>query len=537
MGERFGDYEIEGRLGAGGMAEVFVATRRGAEGFQKRVCLKRVLPGEEGDRALTQQLQDEARVAALLHHPAIASVYDFGEVDGKWFLTMELVDGIDLRTLFTSLKQRREPVPIDVGLYVLAQIAEALAYAHDLALDGSPLGLVHRDVTPSNVLLSVHGEVKLADFGIARTSIRSHQTATGIVKGKVPYMAPEQALGDPLDRRTDLFALGIVAYELLGGRRPHDGATDLETLTNAQRTRRPKLSALRPDVPAAIEALVERMLAPKPEGRPASAAEVADAIHASGTSASARRVLASMVEVARDPFAAARRDVEATRGGPSRAPVDDGPTEIAAAPAEVPAQGARTPAVTPAPRAASGPWPRWIPMLAGIALALVGGVAVLAVGVLAFAGDRIADAIASTHEPAATEAESAVPTATPLVDAGPADAPKPPELATLAAPPPPPATVATTDEAPRHHGRHAHRAAPHDDAEGDASYGRLSVVVVPFGDVSLDGRAIGRAPLSTTVTAGPHTLTVDSAGRHAERHVTVTAGGSERVVVDLLESP
>ncbi len=529
MGERFGDYEIEGRLGAGGMAEVYVARRAGPEGFVKRVCLKRVLAESESNRDLVAQFHDEARLCAHLLHPAIATVHELGQVDGKWFMSMELVDGMDLRSLALSLRGRGATLPHDIVFYVVRMLGEALAYAHALTIDGKPTGLVHRDVTPSNVLLSVHGEVKLADFGIARSTTQTHRTRTGVVKGKVPYMPPEQALGEPLDRRTDLFALGVVLYELIAGRRPHDGPTDLDTLTNAQRGRRTPLRELAPELPAEVSTLVGRLLASRPDDRPASADEVVRVLGALPTARDPRRALALLVEDARRM----RQGAPSTRVRGRRAmvnvdraaPVDDGPTEIGGErPTAATASEARSSSMI---QRAIGP-NRALQFAVGFSITLVLGALAFGALALVLGGDRITQALAEPPVPVAS--------------ATPVDPPKPPVA--VVAPPPvvvPPIAAAPVApvlvEAPpapaaRHRRSHAHVPVA-DDAS--PSFGRIQVVVVPFGDVTLDDRPLGRAPLTTTVEAGRHVVVVSNGGAHVERRVTVEPGGTQRIVVDLVE--
>ncbi len=531
MGERFGDYEIEGRLGVGGMAEVYAARRSGPEGFVRRVCLKRVLAGNEGDRDAVTQLQDEARLCARLAHPSIATVHELGRVDGKWFLVMELVDGMDLRSLTGSLRQRGACLPMDVALHVVRSVAEALAYAHALEVDGTPAQLVHRDVTPSNVLVSIHGEVKLADFGIARSTLRTHRTRSGVVKGKIPYMAPEQALGDALDRRTDVFALGVMLFELLAGRRPHDGQTDLETLTNAQRGRRPSLRDLAPETPEPVLALVTGMLAARPDDRTACADEVARVLAGLPVPRDPRRALAALVSDARRSAsgapptrARAPRARVLVDAGPGAAPaVEEGPTEIEreAAPGTAEAtaslQSARIPS---APR-------RW--MLAIFAAATVlTTMLVVGVSAIALGSDAISRALQArgrddAHGTSATKS-------TALASA---PAPAPTHEPTLP-PAPPPAeqpAPAPADEAgaPAREERH-HRRASH--ASGEPAH--LQVVAIPYGDVAIDGHDVGRTPVSVTLAPGAHTVVVTNGETRGERRVSLEPGATQRVLVDLL---
>jgi serine/threonine-protein kinase len=190
-GDQFGSYLLDERIAAGGMAEVFRARRIGAAGFARQVCIKRVLPALCADPAFVEMFVDEARTGAQLRHGNIVAIDDFGEVGGQYFLCMELVSGVDLARLLRALARDGRACPTDVAVVVATAMLRALDYAHrKVARDGSPLGIVHRDVSPHNVLVSYAGEVKLSDFGIAKAASRTHQTAGRVVKGKLSYMAP-----------------------------------------------------------------------------------------------------------------------------------------------------------------------------------------------------------------------------------------------------------------------------------------------------------------------------------------------------------
>ncbi|MEM9191134.1 MAG: protein kinase [Myxococcota bacterium] len=277
-GSTFGPYEIVRPLGVGGMAETSVAVRRGPGGFEQTVCLKRVLAAYNEDARFVDMFLHEARLAARMRHNNVVQVYDFGQHEGSYYMALELVEGLDLRFLIAGLKKRGERVPLDIVGFVIYELLSALAYAHDLELDGKPAGLVHRDVTPSNVLISTHGEIKLADFGIAKATNTANATQTGSVKGKIPYMAPEQAMGQSVDRRTDLFAVGVMLYELLAGRRPFDGPTDTATLLNISRGQFVPLDEAAPEAPAALREVVATLLLSDAAARYQTAGDVLDAI-------------------------------------------------------------------------------------------------------------------------------------------------------------------------------------------------------------------------------------------------------------------
>src|SRR5271170_2947796 len=216
-------FEVIRRLGAGGMAEVFLAKKRGAEGTWKLLVVKRILPSYGSSRRFRGMFVEEAQVATRLNHPNVVQVYEFydGGDEGQ-LLAMEYVEGPDLGALMSSAKAKQTRVPPWVGAWVIAEAAKGLHYAHEKKDEGgAPLEIVHRDVSPQNVLLSFEGGVKIADFGIA--SARLFAQETGVLKGKFGYMSPEQARGEPVDRRSDLYALGVILWEILTGRPLHGG--------------------------------------------------------------------------------------------------------------------------------------------------------------------------------------------------------------------------------------------------------------------------------------------------------------------------
>jgi serine/threonine protein kinase len=270
--ERFGDYELVERLGVGGMAETFVAIRRGPGGFEQRVCLKRILPTFVHDAEFIEMFLREARLSALLHHGHIARVLDFGISEGTHYLTLELIEGTDLRAVLRHLRRRGESLDPALTSYLAHTLASALDFAHTADDEGHAAGIIHRDVSPSNVLLSNAGEVKLSDFGIAKATNHPDSIQSGALKGKVPYMAPEYAMGLRCSARSDLFSLGVLLYECLVGYRPFDGGSDIETLDRARNGRHESLLDAAPDVPAPLAKAIESLLTPSPEERPPNAA-------------------------------------------------------------------------------------------------------------------------------------------------------------------------------------------------------------------------------------------------------------------------
>ena len=314
------------------MAEVFRASRRAEGGFVRTVCIKRLLRHVELDESMAASFGDEARIMAALHHPAIVTVLDYGRHQGRTFLAMELVDGADLRKVL----RRTGPLPSELAVYVGHEIATALAHAHAARIDGVAQRVVHRDVTPSNVLVSVDGTVKLTDFGIAKATTRAQVTQHGMVKGKVPYMSPEQAVGMELDQRADLFALGVVLFECIAGRRPYDGPSDLDTFRNIQSGVHEPLDRLAPSTPRPLVDLVHALLRPRREDRATSASDVVEILGRMPVSLHTRRALRD--RVARAQATAPRRSIAAPM--PSMPPAAPAPL---LAPAQTRAVKARKP--------------------------------------------------------------------------------------------------------------------------------------------------------------------------------------------------
>ncbi|HEY4183892.1 MAG TPA: serine/threonine-protein kinase [Polyangia bacterium] len=263
-----GRYTVVHKLANGGMAEIFLASQQGHEGFQKPVVLKRILGTIYSDPQFRNMLIDEAHISMSLTHSNIVQVLDLGLAGGRYFLVLELVDGWDLGQVLQRGKAAGLPLPPELGVFVATEICRALAYAHaKRGPDGHPLGIVHRDISPNNVLISEHGEVKLADFGIAKAMNKREQTGTGVVKGKVSFMSPEQALGRAIDARSDVFSLGTLLYLSMLGVRPFDGSTDLETLLRVQRGDFKAPSRVRPDLSPELARIIERAMRFLPDER------------------------------------------------------------------------------------------------------------------------------------------------------------------------------------------------------------------------------------------------------------------------------
>ena len=272
-------YHLIEKLEAGGMAEVFVGEATSVQGFKKRVAIKRVLPHLASHANFIGMFLDEARLGARLSHANIVSVFDIGKSDNSFFIVMEFVDGTNLKKVMATLRQKRKPFPLKDAIYIAMEACRGLSYAHELTdEDGNALDLVHRDVSPPNILISRRGEVKVTDFGLAKARTQLERTDPGVVKGKFSYLAPEVASGKQADARADIFALGVCVWEMLAGRRLFLGETDYETVQAVSAARVPSLVGAHPEVDAEFEAVLRKALSRRPSNRYHTAREFGDAL-------------------------------------------------------------------------------------------------------------------------------------------------------------------------------------------------------------------------------------------------------------------
>ncbi|HEX5714616.1 MAG TPA: protein kinase, partial [Thermoanaerobaculia bacterium] len=288
-GERFGQYTLLEKIAAGGMAEVWKARMRGVEGFQKTVAIKKILPHMTDNSEFVGMFIDEAKLAAQLSHPNIVHIYDLGKIGRDYYIAMEYVEGKDLRSLMNAGRRKGVRVPLGLALFIAARLASALDYAHRKRdFEDREMGLVHRDVSPQNVLLSLEGDVKLCDFGIAKAVSKAGQTQMGALKGKLQYMSPEQAWGRAVDARSDLFSLGSVLYEMLTGDRLFTGDTEISVLESVRQGQIRSTRQTDPSIPVEVDEIVARALAYDPQSRFASAGEmkqkIESVLHARGLS-------------------------------------------------------------------------------------------------------------------------------------------------------------------------------------------------------------------------------------------------------------
>src|SRR5215216_2102697 len=261
-------YKVLEKVAAGGMAEVYRAESAGLEGFKKIVAIKRVLPHLSEKKQFIGMFLDEARVSAHLSHSNCVQVFDIGVGDNTYFIVMEYVDGSDLKGVIEYRRKHNQPFPVEEACLICVKICEGLAYAHELTdSKGESLHIVHRDMSPPNVLITRHGEVKIVDFGLAKANSQLERSEPGIIKGKFSYLSPEAAKGGTVDARTDIFAVGIILWELLAGRRLFMGESDLETVRMVQAARVPSLREINRAVPAELERVLMKALTEDPADR------------------------------------------------------------------------------------------------------------------------------------------------------------------------------------------------------------------------------------------------------------------------------
>ncbi|MBL8682340.1 MAG: serine/threonine protein kinase [Myxococcales bacterium] len=255
-------YRVIERLESGGMAEVFRGEAESLAGFKKAVAIKRVLPHLAQNDKFIRMFLDEARLCARLNHANIVQVFDIGHVENTYFIVMEFVDGVNLKAIIEYLRNRGQGVPIPVAVYLSMQICNGLQYAHELQdSDGSTLGIVHRDMSPPNVLVSKRGEVKIVDFGLAKATTQLEKSEQGMVKGKFGYLAPETALGQEVDAQVDVFAVGIMLWEMIANKRLFLADSDWATVQLVQKAQIPSLRKFNAEVPPDLEAVINKSLA------------------------------------------------------------------------------------------------------------------------------------------------------------------------------------------------------------------------------------------------------------------------------------
>lgn len=323
---KFGKYTLLKHIATGGMADIYLARQRGMGGFEKDVVVKRLLQTHTENQELVSMFLDEARIAANLTHPNIAQIYDLGQHEDDYFIAMEYVRGVDLRRVCSQSISQDDFLPLNHAIRAIVEVCDALAYAHEKTdADGAPMGIVHRDVSPTNILITYEGGVKLVDFGIAKAENKASVTKAGQIKGKFGYMSPEQALAGTVDHRTDLFAVGINLYEVTVGRRLFRG-NDVETLHAIEACEFPPPREVVPDYPEALERIVMKALSKEVGERYETARDLQMALEAFAADAGLRSTAGMLAEYMRTLFRD-QLDLEAKEGVRLRELATEEPTD------------------------------------------------------------------------------------------------------------------------------------------------------------------------------------------------------------------
>jgi serine/threonine-protein kinase len=576
--EQLGKYQLIRKLATGGMAEVFLAKAAGPMGFEKTLVVKRILPHLAEDSIFVEMFLGEAKLAAQLNHPNIVQIFDFGEADGEYFLAMEYIDGPNLRVLLKRARAAGMPLPIAPCARLIASACEGLAFAHDFAdpATGEPLGLIHRDISPDNILVSRQGAVKVVDFGIAKAAGQSHKTQNGVIKGKLAYMPPEQVRARPLDRRVDVYALGVVLYELLTKHKPFEATVDASIMKAILHEKVIPAVAYRPDLPEELQRILDKALAKDREQRYPDclslAADLEEFILSVGKPVTAQQIIQLVAQVAPNTDAPVPTPQSGTQrsgsgSGPTQTPVHtptpslvgtvpDAPThpqiestrpavnvsspddtEPQSVPTQtVPVMVAETAAVTETDAPVISPPPRrWPIALAGAALLLVGG------GFLFWQPS-------STPTPVAPP-EVAPPAAAPLSSLSPAPPSTPQPDVPTAAPPsepvaeatPPPPDPAPSGEQPPSlpPGKTGSKPAPtRSSTVRPVGKGTLAIRVRPFATVFINGKNRGQTPLlPVELPAGTYSLRFvnEELNKNVTQTVELKAGENKVIKLNLEE--
>jgi serine/threonine protein kinase/anti-anti-sigma regulatory factor len=322
MSTAAGRYQVLKHLASGGMAEVFLARERNPSGIEKLVVLKRVLPAHAKDADYLRMFRDEGRIGALLQHPNLVQMFEMGTLEGSPYISMEYLNGEDIRNIFRVLRRRGEPMRLDMALTILSGVLAGLHCAHDaVGVDGQPLSIVHRDVSPQNVIVTYEGGVKVVDFGIARAENRLNKTENAVLKGKVAYMAPEQVLGDALDRRADVYAVGVMLYEMTTGQRPYQQMSEVAIIRAILDVPVEPPTSLVPGYPPELAAIVMKALAKNRVSRFQTAQELQEALEGFAVSRGMSLSTLSLGRFMRDLFGERAEAYRAVLAGTASAEV------------------------------------------------------------------------------------------------------------------------------------------------------------------------------------------------------------------------
>jgi eukaryotic-like serine/threonine-protein kinase len=515
-----GGYLLERRIATGGMAEVWLARKDGPAGFQKQLVVKKLLPHLSERREFIEMFFNEARLAARLSHANVTQIYDFGESNGTYFLVMEYVDGQSLRRVERRAAERGGGIPVPVAASIVAKVAEGLHHAHELRDEGGRLlRLVHRDISPENILISYDGQVKLTDFGIAKATAETAMTRAGVVKGKLAYMPPEQAVGDPLDRRADIYALGVVLYEMLANSPMYSSA---ELRTGDLPPPEP-IGRRRPETPPELARLVTSAISTDKRARPQDAREMGTALENYLAQAS---VPTSQLALYMDTIFPEHRALAHPQDCTGDTTLDlVGLQSASTAPDQAAdsmfstSRGEDQPTIIGASNEPSRS--RW-PVAVG---AMVVAVPLVWLAVSSYFASRDSQWRMEVVEIKAQPPAAAPRAATPR-ERSEAAQPKDPTSPT----PSEPALAPPAAEAPP-----VAKAAPRPRAEPvSTKKGRLLVRVHPWADVLIDSSAAGMTPLAPIELApGKHTVTAVNPDLKAKKSVTVEVRSSKDTLVEI----
>ncbi len=513
----FGRYRLVQLIATGGMAYVYRATLTTSAGLTKELVIKKILPHLARNRQFIDMFIDEARITMPMNHGNIVQVYEFGQVEDDYYLAMEYVRGRNLETVLERLRADGRQMPVELALYVAAEVARALDYAHRFRDERDrPFGIIHRDVSPQNVLVGFHGEVKLTDFGIAKARSRIHETAQGIIRGKACYLSPEQAECRELDGRSDIFSLGVVFFEMLTGKRPFEGENEVATLDLVRQARPVSPVQYRPELSTRVEGIAMKALHREPERRFQTAGQMQRALelalHEQAPECNAATLAGWMRELFAEEQNGNGEDVKNDGGFDASLPTVDirsTSDERTAAPT-----GSKTSATA-------------------IVLFMLLAAAALAWFVLRNA------------QPEAPSSEKAERGATPEPDAGRVASPGGgPQMLSVVSPDGGPALAggdgeAEADEAVRNGSADEDHAIPHENRTARIGYGWLDVNAYPWAHVWLDGRKLdGETPImKLKVRAGWHRLRFFNPSLNIEkiRRVKVSPGQTVAVIEKLAE--
>jgi serine/threonine protein kinase len=511
-----GKYRLDTRLGGGGMAEVFLGSMVGAEGFSRRVAIKRVLPGFSDNPAFAQMFIAEAQISSRLVHPNIVSVVDFDrDAENRLFLVMELVEGRDLDALVST-----GLLPYPVVIFVISEVLRGLGHAHDLPAGNDVRGVVHRDVSPHNVLLSWEGSVKVSDFGIAKARSASEATASVFIKGKPAYMSPEQANGQPLDGRSDLFAVGIMLWEMLIGRRLFIAEDTRGTLAAVLFGQVPRPRSLRGDVPKDLERVTMKLLERDLPARYATAEEaIQDLLECADAPKGGREALTKILAERFPQQAPVRQSLQRMRSSDhntppahERATIADGAANRTPAAPPVSA----SPSLSSMMQARTGTLAPSTEQTTNVAhgsskVAKIAAVAAitLASGVLAFGIVSVIGKSRSKAAPAAAGSGSEVEAAHVTADAS------TPDVAVIAMTIPDAAIADAPPESIKTNGSAATT------VHAEQKFGQLSVNAYPILTVYVDGKKIRDTPVTIRVPVGKHTVRLVNVDIHHDEKVPI----------------